>query len=88
MECYDLGTPEWPQWLGLKRMGWNRRGARYGFPLHRLGVCMSGLLERGISVMVIREQPQAWHRIKLRAPVLCDCGYLAKHFDRSSIAQR
>ena len=71
MECYDISTPEWPQWLGLKRMGWNRRGACFGFPLHRLGGCLSVLLGRGTSVMVIREQPHARHRIKLRASVWC-----------------
>ena len=28
MECYDIGQPDWTQWLQLKRMGRNRRGAR------------------------------------------------------------
>jgi len=51
MECYDIGKPDWPQRLGLKRMGWNRRGARYGFPMHQLGHCLSALLAHGATVL-------------------------------------
>jgi len=69
MECYELGTPAWAQWLGLKRMRWNRRGARYGFPVRQTGEHLRTVLERGVAVTVIREHPGQGTGIRLRVPV-------------------
>ncbi len=68
MECYDIGSPSWVRWLGLKRMGWNRRGARYGFPVSQTGRHLHSVLERGMRVTVIREQQQHGSMIKRRIP--------------------
>jgi hypothetical protein len=55
-EFYDIGQPEWLEGLGLKRMGWNRRGARYGFPARQFSQTLARLLATGCDVMVIGER--------------------------------
>jgi len=69
MECYDIGSPEWPLWLGLKRMGRNRRGARYSFPVSHTARHLRTVLKRGIGVTLIHEHERYGHGIKSRAPV-------------------
>ena len=69
MECYDIGSPYWPLWLGLKRMGPNRRGARYGFPASQTGRHLRTVLKRGIGVTLVHEHQRHGHGIKARAPV-------------------
>ena len=68
MECYDIDDADWPRCLGLKRMTWNRRGARYGFPVRQIGRQLRVLLDRGMSVMLIREQRRYGNVIRERAP--------------------
>lgn len=75
MECYDIGTPDWVQWLGLKRMGWNRRGTGYGFPVSQTGRHFRAVLERGIGVTLIREHQREGQGIRVRVPVGRYCPY-------------
>ena len=54
--------------MGLKRMGRNRRGARYGFPVRQTGRQLRILLDRGMSVMLIREQKRYGNVLQERVP--------------------
>lgn len=54
MECNDVVTRAWVERLGPKPMGWNRRGAGYGFPFLRANQFLSALPADGLKVTVIR----------------------------------
>ncbi len=69
MECYDIDVPDWVQWLGLRRMKRNRRGARYGFPVSQVEQHLRTLIGRGRDVLLIRECAEMANGIRLRAPV-------------------
>lgn len=69
MECYDIGTPDWVRWLGLQRMKWNRRGARYGFPVSQTGYHLRLLLEWGMDVLLVRERGEILNGLRVRTPV-------------------
>jgi DNA mismatch repair ATPase MutS len=69
MECYDVLTPSWVELLGLKRMGRNRRGVRYGFPLGRTATCMRRLIDRGFSVLVVQQLRGEHGSVSKRLPV-------------------
>jgi len=68
-EFYDIGTPEWLECLGLKCMGWNRRGARYGFPAQYLKRNLAALLSAAGDVILIREQENGFGGIRKRTPL-------------------
>lgn len=68
-EFYDIGEPEGLASLGLKRMGWNRRGARYGFPVSNLKRNLATLLSDGVNVLLIAEQVSGLGGIRRRTPL-------------------
>lgn len=68
MECYDIGPVDWVQSMGLKRMGWNRRGARYGFPLAQITERLQSLLQQGRSVLVVGQKERVGMQ-NIRLPV-------------------
>ena len=68
-ECYDIGEPEWVSRLGLKRMGWTRRGARWGFPLRHLERNLAALLAAGKRVMLVGERENGLGGLRKRVPV-------------------
>jgi hypothetical protein len=72
IEFYDIITPHWLASLGLKAMGWNRRGARYGFPIKQLWQKLSILLLQGHKVLIIGEQVSAFGGVRKRVP---DCRF-------------
>lgn len=68
-EFYDVGTPPWLECLGLKRMAWTRRGARYGFPVRYFQPNLAKLLSSGVGVMLIDERHSEVGTGLLRVPV-------------------
>lgn len=68
-EFYDIGQPSWLGELGLRRMRWNRRGACYGFPAHRLGEYLHRLRSAGNSVLLIGEQTSRTGGVCARRPL-------------------
>ncbi len=68
-EFYDIGTPPWLECLGLKRMGWTRRGARYGFPVQHTQRNLDRMLSAGVGVMLIGEQASEFGGVRIRSPV-------------------
>jgi len=73
IEFYDIITPPWLEHLGLQAMGWNRRGARYGFPIKQLWQKLAALLLQGHSVLFITEQISVAGGIRKRVPVCRFC---------------
>jgi len=67
-EFYDIGQPVWLKALGLKRMGWTRRGARYGFPAQHIQRHLARLLSAGAGVLLIGERPGDTGGLRLRLP--------------------
>jgi hypothetical protein len=67
MEFYDIGEHDWIAPLGLRRMRWNRRGARYGFPASQIQHRLEILLAQGRRVTLIGEQPGEPGATKSRA---------------------
>jgi RNA-directed DNA polymerase len=68
-EFYDIDEPVWLACLSLKRMGWNRRGARYGFPVGHLNKYLARLLSHGFNVLIIAEQVSDAGSIRRRTPL-------------------
>lgn len=73
IEFYDIVTPLWLEHLGLQAMGWNRRGARYGFPVKQLWQKLAVLLLQGHRVLFITEQISETGGIRKRVPVCRFC---------------
>ena len=73
IEFYDIITPHWLACLGLKAMGWNRRGARYGFPLTQLWHKLADLLFQEYSVLIITERTNVTGGIRQRVPICRFC---------------
>jgi len=73
IEFYDIITPPWLECLDLQAMGWNRRGARYGFPIKQLWQKLSTLLLQGHSVLIISEQSDVLGGARKRVPVCRFC---------------
>jgi len=69
IEFYDIDKPAWLTMLGLKPMGWNRRGVRYGFPVKHLKDKLNLLLSSGVGVVLINEQPSELGAVKKRLPL-------------------
>ena len=69
IEFYDIIEPLWLESLGLQTMGWNRRGARYGFPIKQLWQKLAVLLFQGFSVLFIAEQVSEVGGIRRREPI-------------------
>ena len=68
-EFYDIGeTPQLAS-LGLKKMGWNRRGARHGFPARNLKQKLSKLLSQGDTVLLIGEKEIELGGVRRRTPL-------------------
>jgi len=68
-EFYDIGQPSWLGELGLRRMRWNRRGACYGFPAHRLGEYLNRLRSAGNCVLLLGEQTSRTGGVCARRPL-------------------
>jgi retron-type reverse transcriptase len=68
-EFYDVGESPQLACLGMQKMRWNRRGARYGFPLRNLTRALSTVLERGDAVLLIGEADGDTGGIRRRVPV-------------------
>lgn len=68
-ECYDIREPEWVSRLGLKRMRWTRRGARWGFPRSHLERNLAAALAAGFRVLLIGEREGGHGRSRRRVPV-------------------
>lgn len=68
-EFYDIDTPPWLESLGLKRMGWTRRGARYGFPARRIADYLRVLLTEDKPVLMFGEHDGAWGNTCRRVPI-------------------
>ena len=73
MEYYDIGMPDWVQWLGLKRIDRNRRGVRYGFPVRATRRNLAALLSTGRTVLLVTEQVGRLGSIRRRTPL---CRYV------------
>jgi len=56
--------------LRLKRLGENKRGARYGFPVRLENEYVNRLIDKGIPLAIIRETDRYIGRIKERLPVM------------------
>ncbi len=70
-EFYHSADDGYAEMLGLKRMGSNRRGARYGFPVKRIQYVVSSFLNSGLSVLLINEGVTTGEGLKVRRPVCC-----------------
>jgi hypothetical protein len=68
-EFYDIGESPQLACLGLKKMGWNRRGARHGFPVHKLKWNLERVLSQGASVLLIGEKESGSGGIRSRTPL-------------------
>jgi len=73
IEFYDVIEPSWMTHLGLQKMGWNRRGARYGFPVTQLWQKMAILLLQDYRVLFITEQVSMAGGTKNRVPLCKFC---------------
>jgi RNA-directed DNA polymerase len=69
-EFYDIGLSPGAAFLGLKRMRWNRRGARYGFPASRFSRVLEMLLSRGMSVLLVGEKESRTGGVCQRVPLV------------------
>ena len=68
-EFYHAHDRRPTQLLGLSKMGKNRRGAQYGFPLRFANQHLRQLLRDKKSVLLVLENANYWTRIKERLPV-------------------
>lgn len=68
-EFYDLGETPQLACLGLKPMGWNRRGAQFGFPVRDLDRNLGRLLVQGNTVLLTGEEKNHPAGILRRLPV-------------------
>jgi len=68
-EFYHPKDGEIARLLGLKPIGSNRRGARFGFPIDRRARHLGELLKRQVPVLVIRQYGRRWTGIWERKPV-------------------
>jgi len=68
-EFYDIGESPQLGCLGLKRMGWNRRGARHGFPVHKLKLNLEKLLSQDATVLLVGEKESELGGIRSRSPL-------------------
>ena len=68
-EFYDIGETPQLACLGLKKMGWNRRGARHGFPAHKLRWNLARVLTQGATVLLIGEKENGSGGIRSRTPL-------------------
>jgi RNA-directed DNA polymerase len=68
-EFYDIRMPPWLTMLGLKRMRWNRRGARYGFPAGQLDRYLGMLLSQHKTILLFGEQENSTGGICRRTPL-------------------
>ncbi len=73
IEFYDIITPPWLENLDLQAMGWNQRGARYGFPAKQLWQKLTTLLLQGHKVLIISEQRNVLGGVRRRVPVCRFC---------------
>ncbi len=73
IEFYGIITSPWLECLGLQAMGWNRRGARYGFPVKQLWQKLTVLLVQGYEVLIISEQVSALGGVRKRVPICRFC---------------
>ena len=65
-ELYDRRDAPIAGMLGLKPLGKNRRGALFGVPERLFGRTLARLLERGLSVVVVRQGERDWTGIRER----------------------
>lgn len=74
-EFYDVGPSPGVAHLELKRMRWNRRGARHGFPAHYLQQNLARLLSMNTTILLIEERPSATGGVRRRLPQyrFCTC---------------
>jgi hypothetical protein len=70
VEFYDIGRCQVAEFLGLKPLRQNRRGAKYGFPLEQAGRHLRSLQGAGQGLLLIAEAESHFGRIRQRMPVL------------------
>ena len=68
MVFYDARDQDVAHVLGLSEMPRSLRGARYGFPIGLADRFCQRLLDREMSVTLIRETERYWTGIKERVP--------------------
>lgn len=68
-EFYHHKDGEIARLLGLKPIGSNRRGARFGFPMDQSARHLGELLKRQMPVLVVQQRSRRWTEIRERKPM-------------------